>query len=283
MRWQDYPPEELRRQYLTDMTPVTGDHVRRYQELSDELVRTMPGSLDVAYGAAGPRQTLDIFTPETDGAPILVFIHGGYWIFNSKEPRRFPAREFVPRGIAWVPINYRLAPAATMGEIVADVRSAVQWLYRHAAEYGCDPDRIYVSGNSAGGHLSAELLSDDWPDRYDLPADVVKGVCAISGLYDLEPLLECEPNEKLRMDLKTARRYSPMYHLSGQATPAIIACGANESAEFRRQTGAYAAILEKAGYPVTHMEVAGHDHFSIIGELANPESPLFQAVTGMIV
>ena len=168
----------------------------------------MPGDLDVPYGAAGPRQMLDIFTPETDGAPILVFIHGGYWFFNSKDPRRFPAREFVLRGIAWVPINYRLAPAVPMSGIVADVRNAVQWLYQHAAEYGCDPDRIYVSGNSAGGHLTAELLSDDWPEQYGLPADVVKGACAISGLYELEPLLECEPNEKLRLDLESARRYS---------------------------------------------------------------------------
>ena len=214
--------------------------------------------------------------------PILVFIHGGYWIFNSKDTRRFPAREFVPRGIAWVPMNYRLAPTVPMGEIVADVRNAVQWLYHHAAEYGCDPERIYVSGNSAGGHLTAELLSDDWPDQYGLPADVVKGACAISGLYDLEPLLECEPNEKLRMDLETARRYSPIYHLSAPPTPVITACGADESAEFRRQTGAYAEVLKKAGHVVTHIEVTGHDHFSVIGEIANPESPLFRAVTRMI-
>ena len=282
MNWRDYPLEELRRQYLTNLTPGMGDHVRRYEELSDELVRTMPGKLDIAYGAAGPRQMLDIFTPDKDGAPILVFIHGGYWFFNSKDPRRFPAREFVPRGIAWVPINYRLAPSVPMSDIVADVRNAVKWLHQHAAEYGCDPDRIYVSGNSAGGHLTAELLSDDWPEQYGLPADVVKGACAISGLYELEPLLKCEPNEKLRLDLESARRYSPIYHLSGQPTPSIIACGANESAEFRRQTAAYADILKEAGYPVTHMEVAGHDHFSIIGELANPESPLFRAVIGMI-
>ena len=283
MNWQDYPLEELRRQYLTNLTPGMGGHVRRYDELSEDLVQSMPGELDVPYGDAGPRQMLDIFTPEMDGAPILVFIHGGYWFFNSKDPRRFPAREFVPRGIAWVPINYRLAPTVPMSGIVADVRNAVKWLYQHGAEYGCDPDRIYVSGNSAGGHLTAELLSDDWPEQYGLPADVVKGACAISGLYELEPLLKCEPNEKLRLDLKSARRYSPIYHLSGQPTPAIIACGANESAEFRRQTAAYADILIEAGYPVTHMEVAGHDHFSIIGELANPESRLFRAVIGMIV
>jgi len=282
MNWRDYPLEELRRQYLTNLTPGMGDHVHRYEELSDELVRTMPGKLDIAYGTAGPRQILDVFTPGKDGAPILVFIHGGYWFFNSKDPRRFPAREFVPRGIAWVPINYRLAPAVPMSDIVADVRNAVKWLYQHGAEYGCDPDRIYVSGNSAGGHLAAELLSDDWPEQYGLPAHVVKGTCAISGLYELEPLLKCEPNEKLGLDLESARRYSPIYHLSRQATPSIVACGANESAEFRRQTAAYADILKEAGYPVTHMEVAGHDHFSIIGELANPDSPLFRAVIGMI-
>ena len=282
MRWQDYPLEELRRQYLTNLTPGMGDHVRRYEVLSEELVQSMPGKLDVPYGTAGPRQTLDIFTPGTGKAPVLIFIHGGYWYFNSKDPRRFPAGEFIPRGIAWVPINYRLVPTVTMTEVVADVRNAVKWLYEHAAQYGCDPERIYVSGNSAGGHLTAELLSDDWPDRYDLPADVVKGACAISGLYDLEPLLECEPNEKLRLDLEAAKRYSPIYHLSRQSTPAIIACGANESAEFRRQTRSYAECREQAGFPVTHMEVKGHDHFSIIGELANPESPLFQAVIKMI-
>ena len=282
MRWQDYPLDELRRQYLTNLTPGMGDHVRRYEELSEELVRTMPGQLDVAYGDAGPRQTLDIFAPETNNAPILVFIHGGYWYFNSKDPRRFPAREFIPRGIAWVPINYRLVPTVTMAEVVADVRTAVKWLYKHAADYGCHPERIYVSGNSAGGHLTAELLSDDWPDQYGLPPDVIKGACAISGLYDLEPLLECEPNEKLQLDLESARRYSPIYHLSGQSTPAIIACGGNESAEFRRQTRDYAERRVQAGYPVTHMEVAGHDHFSIIGELANPDSPLFQAIIEMI-
>ena len=282
MNWQDYPLEELRRQYLTNLTPGMGDHVRRYEELSEELVRTLPGELDVAYGGAGPRQTLDIFSPETNNAPILVFIHGGYWFFNSKDPRRFPAGEFIPRGIAWVPINYRLVPTVNMTEVVADVRNALKWLFEHAADYDCDPGRIYVSGNSAGGHLTAELLSDDWPDLYGLPADVIKGACAISGLFDLEPLLECEPNEKLRLDLTSARRYSPIYHLSGQPTPAIIACGGNETAEFRRQTRSYAERREQAGYPVTHMEVAGHDHFSIIGELANPDSPLFRAIIEMI-
>ena len=282
MRWQDYPLEELRRQYLTNLTPGMGDHVRRYEELSEELVQSMPGELDLAYGDAGPRQTLDIFTPATNDAPILIFIHGGYWFFNSKEPRRFPAKVFIPRGIAWVPINYRLVPTVTMTEIVADVRNAVKWIYEHASDHGCDPERIYVSGNSAGGHLTAELLSDDWPNRYGLPADVIKGACAISGLYELEPLLECEPNEKLHLDLESAKRYSPVYHLSQQPTPAIIACGGSETAEFRRQTRSYAELREQAGYPVVHMEVAGHDHFSIIGELANPDSPLFQSIIEMI-
>ena len=193
MKWQDYSNEELRLQYRTDLTPGVGDHMRRYELLSDGIVSRLYAHLDIPYGPGGPRQTLDIFPPEADGAPLLIFIHGGYWYFNSKDSRRFPAEIINSYGIAWAPINYRLAPFATMDEIVEDVRNAVVWLYRHASEYGYDPEQIYVSGNSAGGHLVAELISDDWPDNYSVPSNVIKGACAVSGIFDLEPLLQCEP------------------------------------------------------------------------------------------
>jgi arylformamidase len=282
MKWQDYDNEGLRLQYRTDLTPGVKEHVSRYQQLSEEMLDRVPGHLDLPYGSAGPRQTLDIFPPDTGNAPILIFIHGGYWYFNSKDPRRFPAELFNSIGIAWAPINYRLAPAASMDEIVEDVRNAVAWLYEHASEYGCNSEQIYVSGNSAGGHLTTELISDNWPERFGLPKNVIKGVCAVSGLFDLEPLLECEPNDKLNMELDVAKRNSPIYHLSNEPAPVIVTCGANESDEFKRQSSEYAQTCRKADFPVSHFEMEEHDHFSIIGEFANAESQLFKELVSMI-
>lgn len=282
MKWQDYDNEALRLQYRTDLTPGVAEHVAHYLHWSEEVVNRLSAHLDLAYGPAGPRQTLDIFPPSKDKAPILIFIHGGYWYFNSKEPRRFPAEIFNDNDIAWVPINYRLAANANMDEIVEDVRSAVAWVYKHASEYGCDPEQIYVSGNSAGGHLTAELISDDWPEQFGLPPDVVKGACAVSGLFDLEPLLQCEPNEKLNMKIDVAKRNSPIYHLSSTPTPLIVTCGANESEEFKRQAAEYAAYCSESAFPISYFTLQGHDHFSIIGEFANKDSQLFQALISMI-
>ena len=282
MKWQDYDNDALRLQYRTDLTPSVAEHVVHYQKWSEEVVGRLCGHLDLAYGPAGPRQTLDIFPPSNDKAPILIFIHGGYWYFNSKDPRRFPAETFNEQGIAWVPINYRLAATANMDEIVEDVRNAVAWVYEHADEYGCDREQIYVSGNSAGGHLTAELISDNWPEKFGLPSDVIKGACAVSGLFDLEPLLQCEPNEKLNMKIDIAKRNSPIYHLSSASTSLIVTCGANESDEFIRQAAEYAEYCRECAFPVSHFTLLGHDHFSIIGEFANKDSRLFQELISMI-
>ena len=282
MHWQDYSLDDLRLQYRTDVTPDADVHMNRYASLSKDMDSRVNAQLNLPYGPAGPRQTLDISPPESDNAPILVFIHGGYWFFNSKDPRRFPAELFNANGVAWVPINYRLAPAASMDEIVEDVRNAVVWLYEHVREYECNPEQIYVAGNSAGGHLTAALISDNWPNSYRVPADVVKGACAVSGLFDLEPLLQCEPNDHLKMDLEIALRNSPIHHISDQLSPVIVSCGGNESDEFKRQSADYAESCRKSGLPVTHFEMTGHDHFSIIGEFTNPDSRLFKELLSMI-
>ena len=152
--------------------------------------RTRPAArldcrLGVRYGPTR-EEHLDIF-PAGDGAPVHIFIHGGYWRrFNARD-HDFLAPAFVEAGITFVSVNYALCPKVTMDEIVREVRAAVAWTHAHARGFGGDPARLTVSGHSAGGHLCAMALSTDWEGAYDLPADTLKGGVAVSGLFDLAP------------------------------------------------------------------------------------------------
>jgi arylformamidase len=107
-----------------------------------------------AYGDT-PRERLDMFLAADPQAPTLAFIHGGYWQMSDKESYAFFAEGLLPLGINLAVIEYTLAPAARLDRIVAEVRRGVRWLAQHLVDYGADPDRLYVSGHSAGGHLTA--------------------------------------------------------------------------------------------------------------------------------
>jgi arylformamidase len=156
---------------------------------SARVRRERSGHFDLAYGDS-PRERLDLFLAADPKAPTLAFIHGGYWQMNDKEGTTFLAEGVLPHGINFALIEYTLAPAARLDRIVAEVRRAALWLAEHLGDYGADPARLYVSGHSAGGHLTASTMT--------LPA--VRGGLAISGLYDLEPIRLNYLNEKLRLD-----------------------------------------------------------------------------------
>lgn len=274
--------DELRREYEI-VVPGVEKINAQLQNDSARVAAGLPGQHDLAYGEGGERHMLDIFTVESSApSAMLVFVHGGYWKVNSKNARRFPAKPFVENNIAWAPVNYRLAPGFSMDEMVEDGRNAIAWLYRNAENYNCDPNRIYVSGNSAGGHMVGMLCADGWQSQYGLPKDVIKGGCALSGLFDLEPLLYADPNEWLKMDVETAQRNSPIYTLPSSNTKMIITCGGEESDEFRRQSSDYAGLLESSGIDVRYFEMESDNHFSIIGKLGDSASPLFSAIVKMI-
>lgn len=141
--------------------PDRGEKQARYTAASAALPQTDAVRLDIAYGS-DPRQTMDVFC--VPGAirptPAILFFHGGYWMGGAKEARRFPAPAWNARGVAWASVEYRLAPAVDLDAIVDDVRSAVAWFHRSAAQFGCDPGAIHVAGNSAGGHITGSLLAD---------------------------------------------------------------------------------------------------------------------------
>ena len=161
----------------------------RWRQASEAARAGSPAAqLDVAYGRA-PSQTLDVFPAGQPGAPVLVFIHGGYWRSLDKADHSFIAPSFVAEGVNVVVPNYSLCPSASIEDIALEMTRVVAWLHRHAASFGADPARIALAGHSAGGHLAAMLLCCRWKDvDAALPLQPVLGALSISGLYDLEPL-----------------------------------------------------------------------------------------------
>ena len=257
--------------------PEYQEYLDRNERESERVRRTLPCRLDAAYGRK-PGEKLDIFPAARPGAPVQVFIHGGYWQLLDKKSHSFVASPFVAAGCAVVAVNYTLAPAADMDEMVHQNRSALAWVYRNARTFNGDPSRIFISGHSAGGQFVAMLMAADLEAEEDVPADVIKGGCAFSGIFDLEPIRLSFLNEAIGMDEEGARRNSPLYHLPRGGAPLILAVGADETDEFLRQTAEFSAALKNVGYPCTSMVLSGLNHYSMVQELGSAESPLTQAV-----
>ena len=237
---------------------------------SARVRRERTGHLDLAYGDS-PRERLDLFLAADPKAPTLAFVHGGYWQMNDKEGTTFLAEGVLPHGINFALIEYTLAPAARMDQIVDEVRRAVVWVIDHAKELGGDSARVYVSGHSAGGHLTAMAMTESR----------LAGGVAISGIYDLEPIRLNYLNEKLGLDPEETERNSPMRHLPRNAAPLVVTVGLGELPELVRQSQEYAAAWQAHGLRGRYLPVPKHDHFSILEELAQPNGAILEALQEM--
>jgi arylformamidase len=237
--------------------------------------------LDVAYGA-GAKERLDIFPSTSQGAPVLVFIHGGYWRSLDKNDVSFVAPSFVNAGAMVVLPNYDLCPAVGLHTIAMQMAQALVWVYRHAALYGGDPKRIVVAGHSAGGHLATMLLSCDWKKLgRDLPSSLVKDALSISGLYDLEPLRHTAfLQDDLKLTPKAVRQLSPVNFPAPRGRLTTVA-GTNESDEFLRQNLLIQKVWGHRAVPVCET-VAGVNHLDILHELVDPKARLHALATGLL-
>jgi acetyl esterase/lipase len=242
-------------------------YVAGWTSRSDVFRARHRGRLDLCYGG-GARQRLDMFSCGAAGAPTVVYIHGGYWQANDKEPYACLGEGLLPAGWNLALVEYTLAPAARLDAIVAEIRAAVAWVIEHAKEHGGDPRRVFVAGHSAGGHLTAMAMDDPR----------VAGGVAISGLFDLEPIRLCYLNDKLHLDPAEAERNSPILHLPGRAAPLVVTVGLGELPELIRQSAEYAEAWTKGGLPGRYLPLPGHEHFSILEELARPNGAILAAL-----
>jgi arylformamidase len=273
-----YNRTELDAQYnLRLRHPDFQNFLDQNEHESERVRQTYPCRLDIPYGRRfGER--LDIFPAERPNAPIHLFIHGGYWQMLDKKSHSFIAEPFIKAGCAVVVINYTLAPEADMDEIVRQSRAAIAWTFNNARTFNADPSRIYLSGHSAGGHLVAMMMATDWMDEWGLAADPIKGGCAISGIFDLEPIRLCYLNEAIGMDKQASRRNSPIYHLPKGAAPLIVSVGSLETDEFLRHASEFSTALEDAGHPYECLVLPGHHHYSVVQELGKEKSILIDAI-----
>ena len=241
--------------------------------------------LDVRYGP-GENETLDIFPAAPDsqsrpGAPVQLFIHGGYWRAMDKSDYSFIADVFQPAGATTVVINYDLCPAVTLDTIIEQSNRSIAWTWRNIAEYGGDPDRLYVSGNSAGGHLAAMALAHDWESE-GLPADIIKGAVPITGVMDCEPVLDISVNEQVRLAPEAARRLSPLGNPPRRPLPVLVAVGGAEPRLWIKMSEDYATLCRAHDIECDCMVMPGQDHFDISRAVGDPESPLAHAMLRMM-
>jgi arylformamidase len=279
--------EAAREQAYSPSSCIGGDYrplIAAYAQRSQAARAQVPHQV-CRYGAA-PAQLLDYFPPaptmqpQTAPAPLLVFIHGGYWQELSKDESAFAAAQAVQQGAAFAALNYTLAPQASVGQIVEECRLALAWLQAQAGRLGFDANRIVVAGSSAGAHLAAMVALAD--ANATAAAVALKGVVLVSGVYELEPLVGTTINHALGLSPAQAVALSPaLAPLKGFA-PAVVCWGAVETEEFKRQGREFAAQLGAAGTACQSFEVPARNHFDVVLDLADPATRLGQAVAAML-
>lgn len=260
------------------------DHARifaRWQNESALVRRTHAGLLDLAYGdSAGER--LDFFPTHRRGAPLLVFIHGGWWRSLDKSDFSFIAPGYLRAGFNIALINYTLAPSVSLEEITRQQLRALAWLYRNADQYDFDAHRIVVAGHSAGGHLSAMMLAAQWP-RFadDLPANLVRGGVLMSGLYDLTPVQHADyVNVDLKLKTEHIGLLSPAFMPQAARAPFVTAVGELESEEFKRQNALIGLVWKD--WLQADVALPERNHLTICDAFATQGDPLFDATVCLL-
>lgn len=274
----DEQRHELNLEYLPRLTvPNSDEYIENAARRSAVARDTLTGHLDVSYGDT-PQQALDIFPAASANAPVFVFIHGGYWRAMDKSLYSEVAGPMAAAGATSVLPNYDLCPNVTISDIVDQMRRALVWVYGNVADYSGDPGRIYVSGHSAGGHLTGMMMATNWAEMFGLPPDLIKGAAPLSGLFDIEPHRHTDLQADIRLTKEAAAANSPQHlplHFSGSV---ICAVGGGESGSFHRQSKDFTAKCRAEGLTCEYVETGRDDHFGITDRLGDTDDPLTKSI-----
>ncbi len=275
--YKGFRQDELEYQYNPrESVPEYPALAKKRGEASRKVRSTLKSWLNVLYGNS-PREILDIYPADRPEGPVLVYIHGGYWRSGSKDENCNFAPTFVERGATVVLVEYDLCPSVTVTDIVRQTRASIAWVHRNIIRYGGNPSKLYVSGHSAGGHLTAMALAHDW-EKEGLPRNLIKGAVATSGVYDLDMVVQISVNEQVRMTPEIARENSPFLHAPVPTCPVVVAVGGAEPKGWQQMSEDYFKLCRERGLECEYLVVPGANHYTMSEHLADASSPLAQAM-----
>ncbi|HEY3145166.1 MAG TPA: alpha/beta hydrolase [Dongiaceae bacterium] len=248
--------------------------------LSDGVKERLSVLRNQRYGD-GPRQLADLFPASQPGAPIVLFYHGGFWRALSKDHVGHVVGPLAQAGAACVLPGYDLCPGVSLRTVVTEAKQALLWTRQQAARLNADPDRIYVAGNSAGAHLAAMMLAEDWT-AHGLARAPIAGAILVTGIYDLRALPRIQVNEDVRLAAEDICALSPQFLPLHCRVPTIVAVGGAEPPLWIDQSRRFAGKLSAAGADVRLMEIAGLHHFSITQSLSDSTAPLTRSILELV-
>ena len=275
--YKDFRQDELEYQYNPRVSVPEYPELAKVRASQARTVRESAKSwLNVPYGSS-PREMLDIYAADNAGGPVLVYIHGGYWRTGSKEDNCNFVPTFTKRGATVVLVEYDLCPQVTVTDIVRQTRASIAWVHRNIVRYGGNPAKLFVSGHSAGGHLTAMALAHDWA-KDGLPTDLIKGAVATSGVYDLEMVMKISVQEQVRMTPEIAKVNSPLLTPPRVKCPLVVAVGAAEPKGWQQISEDYFQYCKQHGMDVGYLVEPEANHYTMSEHLLHADRPLTQAM-----
>jgi arylformamidase len=275
--YKGFRQDEMEFQYNPRVSVPEFPELARIRSAQARKVRDSAKSwLNVPYGSS-PRELLDIYAADKQGGPVLVYIHGGYWRSGSKEDNCNFVPTFTKRGATVVLVEYDLCPEVTVADIVRQTRSAIAWVYKNIVRYGANPSKVFVAGHSAGGHLTAMALAHDWA-KEGVPADLIKGAVATSGVYDLDMVMEISVQEQVRMTPEIAKQNNPLLQPPRVKCPLVVAVGGAEPKGWQQMSEDYFNYCKQHGMPVEYLIEPDANHYTMSEHLLDDARPLTRAM-----
>jgi arylformamidase len=275
--YKGFRQDEMEYQYNPRVSVPEFPELAKVRAAQARKVRERAKSwLNVPYGSSPP-EMVDIYAAEKPGGPVLVYIHGGYWRSGSKEDNCNFVPTFTKRGATVVLVEYDLCPQVTVTDIVRQTRASVAWVYKNIIRYSGDPSKLFISGHSAGGHLTAMALAHDW-QKDGLPPDLIKGAVATSGVYDLDMVMNISVQAQVHMTPEIAKLNNPFFNPPRVKCPLVVAVGGDEPEGWQQMSKDYFEFCRQNGMQVEYLIEPGANHYTMSEHLLDDSRPITQAM-----